>query len=142
MSSYIIREVDAGEDEIAELIQDLNIEAKFPRLEESDFDGHWWLASFDSEVIGFTGVVPSAQWAGVGYLKRSYVDPDHRGNGLQLKFFKLRETRARKNAWTHLISDCTNNVHSANNFIRAGYRLYEPSKPWGYKETLYWSKKL
>jgi phage terminase large subunit len=34
------------------------------------------------------------------------------------------------------------NVVSANNFIRAGYRLFEPKSPWGWANTLYWRKTL
>jgi hypothetical protein len=34
------------------------------------------------------------------------------------------------------------NVASANNFIRAGYRLYEPQSPWGWPRTLYWRKSI
>jgi phage terminase large subunit len=37
-------------------------------------------------------------------------------------------------------SDTTDNVASANNFIRAGYRLYQPQHPWGWPHTLYWRK--
>ena len=31
-------------------------------------------------------------------------------------------------------------VHSANNFIRAGYRLFTPLNPWAWSNTLYWRK--
>ena len=31
-------------------------------------------------------------------------------------------------------------VHSANNFIRAGYRLFSPLNPWAWSNTLYWRK--
>jgi phage terminase large subunit len=31
-------------------------------------------------------------------------------------------------------------VHSANNFIRAGYRLFSPRNPWAWPNTLYWRK--
>jgi phage terminase large subunit len=37
-------------------------------------------------------------------------------------------------------SDTTDNVASANNFIRAGYRLYRPQHPWAWPNTLYWRK--
>jgi phage terminase large subunit len=39
-------------------------------------------------------------------------------------------------------SDTTDNVVSANNFIRAGYRLFQPHSPWGWTNTLYWRKVL
>lgn len=32
------------------------------------------------------------------------------------------------------------NVFSANNFIKAGYSLYQPRAPWGWPNTLYWRK--
>jgi phage terminase large subunit len=34
------------------------------------------------------------------------------------------------------------NVPSANNFIRAGYRLFQPRVPWGWSHTLYWRKQI
>jgi phage terminase large subunit len=39
-------------------------------------------------------------------------------------------------------SDTTDNVASANNFIRAGYQLYQPRHPWGWPRTLYWRKSI
>jgi phage terminase large subunit len=37
-------------------------------------------------------------------------------------------------------SDTTDNIASANNFIKSGYRLYQPQFPWGWPHTLYWRK--
>ena len=34
------------------------------------------------------------------------------------------------------MSDTTNNLISANNFIKAGYRLYQPQYPWGWPNTV------
>ena len=34
------------------------------------------------------------------------------------------------------------NAISANNFIQAGYRLFEPQVPWAWSHTLYWRKWL
>jgi hypothetical protein len=39
-------------------------------------------------------------------------------------------------------TDTTDNVASANNFIRAGYRLYRPQHPWAWPNTLYWRKSI
>jgi hypothetical protein len=36
----------------------------------------------------------------------------------------------------------TDNLASANNFIRAGYRLYQPQHPWAWPNTLYWRKSI
>jgi hypothetical protein len=38
--------------------------------------------------------------------------------------------------------DTSGNVPSANNFIRAGYRMFRPACPWAFPETLYWRKEL
>jgi phage terminase large subunit len=39
-------------------------------------------------------------------------------------------------------SDTTDNLASANNFIRAGYRLYLPQTPWAWPNSLYWRKSM
>jgi hypothetical protein len=52
------------------------------------------------------------------------------------------ECRARRKRWCSIVSDTTDNLVSANNFIRAGYRLYQPEYPWGWPNTLYWRKSL
>jgi hypothetical protein len=50
------------------------------------------------------------------------------------------EARARLIGWRSIVSDTTDNLSSANNFIRAGYRLFEPRHPWAWPRTLYWRK--
>ena len=67
---------------------------------------------------------------------------DHCGNSLQLRFMRALELRARRNGWFWIVSDTTENPVSANNFIRAGYRLYLPEQPWGWAHTLYWRKQI
>jgi hypothetical protein len=57
-----------------------------------------------------------------------------------LRLMQAAELRARRNGWTCLVSDTTRNVASANNFIRADYRLYQPQNPWAFADTLYWRK--
>jgi hypothetical protein len=34
------------------------------------------------------------------------------------------------------------NIASANNFIRAGYRMFQPHHPWAFPNTLYWRKMI
>jgi hypothetical protein len=53
---------------------------------------------------------------------------------------RATEARARANGWCSIVSDTTDNVVSANNFIKAGYRLYRPRCPWAWPHTLYWRK--
>jgi len=52
------------------------------------------------------------------------------------------EARGRRIGWESIVSDTTDNPASANNFIRAGYLLYEPEVPWAWSHTLYWKKRL
>ena len=42
---------------------------------------------------------------------------------------RAMEARGRLNVWCAIVSDTTDNVSSANNFIRAGYRLFIPAHP-------------
>jgi hypothetical protein len=66
----------------------------------------------------------------------------HWGNRLQLRLMRALESRARLTGWSWLISDTTDNLASANNFIRAGYLLYQPANPWAWPHTLYWRKAI
>ncbi|MEA2863747.1 MAG: phage terminase large subunit [Bradyrhizobium sp.] len=63
-------------------------------------------------------------------------------NALQLRLMRALESRARHNGWNSIVSDTTDNLASANNFIRAGYRLYQPPHPWAWPHTLYWRKSI
>lgn len=63
-------------------------------------------------------------------------------NALQLRLMRASESRARHNGWGCIVSDTTSNLASANNFIRAGYRLYQPQYPWAWANSLYWRKPI
>jgi phage terminase large subunit len=63
-------------------------------------------------------------------------------NSLQLRFIRAVESRGRRNGWNVVVSDTTDNLVSANNFIRAGYKLFRPKEPWAWPHTLYWRKFL
>lgn len=142
--TYRIREVDASDDEVADYIHHFNHQtSEFPPLTWAELDGgFWWLAYRGNEPVAFAGMVPSKQYDNVGYFKRAGVDPAHRGHGLQIRLMRVRENKARKIGYTHLISECTDTVYSANNFIKAGFKIYEPIKPWAFKNSIYWIKAL
>jgi len=144
MTVYRLREVDASDDEIAETINTLHdLYPQFPKLKDTDFDtGHWWLVSNGASYVAYAGMVPSDRYLSAGYYKRVAVVPAHRGNGLQLRLTRALESRARRNGWNSIVSDTTDTVHSANNFIKAGYRLFEPAYPWAFPNSLYWIKSL
>jgi GNAT superfamily N-acetyltransferase len=140
---YRIREVDVNDDEIAETLADLHRLTFFDGAVVPEFDwGHWWLAYFERMPVAFAGVVPSTRAYNAGYLSRVGVLKKHSGNGLQLRLMRALESRARHNGWNWIVSDTTNNLASANNFIRGGYQLYQPQYPWAWPNTLYWRKSI
>jgi hypothetical protein len=140
---YRIREVDGQDDEIADTLFDLHRLTFFGGAPVPEFDqGHWWLAYRDSLPVAFAGVVPSTHASNAGYFCRVGVLRKHCGNALQLRLMRAMELRAWHNGWSSIVSDTTDNLASANNFIRAGYRLYQPQYPWAWPNTLYWRKSI
>src|SRR5262249_24870783 len=138
--TYRICKVDGSDEETAEELRDLDILTfgkTAPRIISDD--GHWWLAYFNDHPVGFLGAVDSTIINGVGYFSRVGVLPVHRGHGLQLRLMRAMERHART-IWRGIVSDTSYNAHSANNFIRAGYRIFQPDLPWGYPHTIYWRK--
>ncbi|MBI5261314.1 MAG: GNAT family N-acetyltransferase [Bradyrhizobium sp.] len=140
---YRIRAVDGGDEEIAETLSDLHRLTFFDSAPIPDFEsGCWWFACCASQPIGFAGLVPSTHVPNSGYFCRVGILRPHWGRGLQLRLTRALEAQARRNGWDSVVSDTTDNPVSANNFIRAGYRLYQPQFPWGWANTLYWSRQM
>jgi GNAT superfamily N-acetyltransferase len=140
---YRIREVDGNDDEIADTLADIHRLTFFDGASVPEFDrGHWWLAYREAVPVAFAGVVPSTHAYNAGYFCRVGVLKKDCGHGLQLRLMRALESRARQNGWSAVVSDTTDNLASANNFIRAGYRLYQPQTPWAWPNTLYWRKSI
>src|SRR3978361_1750771 len=138
---YRIREVDGSDDDVADALSDLHRLTFFDSAPIPEFDhGHWWLARCETEPVAFAGIIPSTHVCNAGYFCRVGVLRKHWGDGLQLRLMRALEARARLNGWCSVISDTTANLPSANNFIRAGYRLSQPQHPWAWPHTLYWRK--
>lgn len=116
----------------------------FPELTDKHLnEGYWWVA-YDGEPVGFAGMVQflPAPFK-VGYLKRAYVFPEHRGNGLQGEFLALRALKAQKLGWYGLVVECKpGNVWSAENFKRAGFTRFEPEQKWAGPDDLYFMKRV
>lgn len=105
--------------------------------------GHWWVAYTETgKPVGFAGLVRSAQWTNAGYMCRAGVLPEYQGHGLQKRLIQARIKKAKSLNWEWLITDTTDNPASANSLISAGFKLYEPSVPWGYKHSLYWRLRI
>ena len=140
---YRIRMVDASDDDVADTLADLHRLTFFDTAAMPDFDlGVWWLAHCGDDPVAFAGVLPSTHARNCGYFSRVGVLPQHWGRGLQLRLMRAVEARSRRIGWNSIVSDTTNNSFSANNFIKAGYRLFEPEVPWAWSHTLYWRRSL
>ncbi len=140
-AGYRIREVDPRDEEIVEVLNELHRATFLDSAPVPSFDeGYWWLAFRGSVPVAFAGLVQSTHAPNAGYLCRVGVISKHWGRSLQLRLLRATERRARRSGWQSIVSDTTDNVSSANNFIRAGYRLYRPKHPWGWPSTLYWRK--
>ena len=138
---YRIREADGQDEEVAETLAELHRLTFFGSAPIPPFDcGHWWLALCDRVPVAFAGLIPSTRAPNSGYFCRVGVIRRHWGRSLQLRLMRAAEKRARRDGLDCIVSDTTDNAISANNFIKAGYKLYEPRAPWGWPNTLYWRK--
>jgi len=104
--------------------------------------GSWWIATENGVDIGFAGLVRTVSWTDCGYLCRAGVIPGARGQGLQKQFIRVRLRQAKALGWKWVVTDTTDNPASANSLISTGFKLFQPTKPWGFKNTLYWRRKL
>ena len=118
---YRVREVDGSDDDVADTLSELHRLTFFDGASVPKFDhGHWWLARCEAEPVAFAGIIPSTHVPNAGYFCRVGVLSKHPGRSLQLRLMRALEARARLNGWCLVISDTTDNVSSANNFIRGG----------------------
>lgn len=143
---YRISEVDGSDDDIAETLRELHDEVFGDTAPQIDPErGFWWLAieaSHGRELAGFCGLTPTYADHTLGYLKRAGVLRPHRGQGLQRRFVRVREAKARRLGMRGIITDTSDNPSSANNLIACGYRIFRPPEPWGFNHTIYWTKDL
>ena len=143
---YTIREVAPRDRMIAALLHGFNALAPetFPALEPRHLThGHWWIVYHSGVPAAFAGLVPFEGFPRVGYLKRAYVMPKHRGHGLQRALLATREAKARHLGWTLLVSECSaENAPSAKNFAAAGFTTFDPEQRWGAPNSIYWRKDL
>jgi GNAT superfamily N-acetyltransferase len=142
---FEISEVDATTPKISAILHGMNGRSPdlFPPLLERHLEsGFWWLAMHERNPVGFAGLVAMEPFANVGYLKRCYVMPDHRGHGLQYRLLMARELKARQLGWSTLVSETkADNTHSASNFRKAGFEQCEPEQKWA-RDSIYWVKHL
>lgn len=139
--SYKIREVDGGDN--ADILADLHKTCFEDAADQANYEnGFWWLAYYEKEPIAFAGITPSDLGHNIGYLKRVGVLPEHRGSGLQKRLIRVREAKAKRNGWYRIVTDCTDNPASANSLFKAGYKMFAPTYPWAFENSLYWTKTI
>lgn len=141
-----IKEVDGYNEEVADALRELHHQCFGDAAPQIDPErGFWWLAfttDAGRELAGFCGLTPTFSDASLGYLKRAGVLRPYRGQGLQRRFVRVREAKAKRIGMRGIVTDTTDNPPSANNLIACGYRIYDPPQPWGFSNTIYWSKDL
>lgn len=143
--SYVITEVDGVVS--SGLLHYLNsLNPGFPPLHDKHLrHGYWWVAQEikSTSFVGFAGMVPMAPFEDVGYMKRAFVVPAHRGHGLQCRFMVAREAKASEIGWTMLVGECDGDNHaSARSFEKRGFTRCEPEQPWEKKGSIYFAKLL
>lgn len=141
--TYWIREVDTTNDEVTDALVDLHRATFLNAAPIPAFDqGHWWIGFYRDEPVSFAALVESDRYPLTGYFKRVGVTDGHRGHALQRRHMRVMEARAKRNGLIALVSDTTDNVPSANNFVAAQWRMFVPDHPWSLPTSLYWKKSL
>ena len=59
-----------------------------------------------------------------------------------MRLIRERECKAKRLGWSWLVTDTSNNIASSNSLIKAGYKLYRPTFPWGFAHRLYWREQI
>lgn len=146
---FRIKEIDATEEHYNEALTDLHDLTFFDPGIRADFErGYWWLVYDFTDAwsaqnpIAFCGLTHALATPGTGYLKRAGVLKAYRGNGLQGRMIRVRETKARKLGLHTMLTDTTENPPSSNALIKAGYRIFEPENRWAFTYSIYWKKDL
>jgi len=138
----LIRNVDPSKKAIATTLKYLQKKC-LPYDEPYDVSKGWWWVAYDQgKPVAFAGLVRSSSWSDCGYLCRAGVLSLYRGKGIQKKLIAVRTKKAKKIGYKWLISDTRDNHPSANSLAKAGFRMFTPTNPWGYNDTLYWRKRL
>lgn len=101
--------------------------------------GHYWILWADGAPIGYTGIVMAKRDPGTAVRTRSCVLRGYRGKGLQRRLIRVTQRWARRERLECVLATTASwNSSSANNFIRTGWRVYNPKNHWMEAGTIYW----
>jgi GNAT superfamily N-acetyltransferase len=137
-----IRKVDTTIERNRALLHWLQLEALPGDVPMETEEGQWWIAYEDTNPIGFCGAKRSSRWSDTVYLCRAGVLRAFRGKGIQKKLIRIRVNYARREGFTWMISDTFYNPASANSLINCGFKMFNPTNPWSFKDACYWRKRL
>lgn len=117
---------------------------EFHPLERQHLEGgHWFAVHVGEQLAAFAGYVPFVPFPDIVYFKRVAVLPEYRGYGFQRKLMRIGEATCRARGYARMVSTTdVVNVHSANNFVKEGWLLTNPERPWEPVPSLYWVKDL
>jgi len=105
--------------------------------------GAWWWMAYDGDKsVGFTGAKFEEEFNTL-FLARSGVFREYRGQGIQRRFIRVRENLARRREIPRIATYTSHdNIQSANNLIKCGYRIYQPPFLWGCAGAIYFEKRI
>lgn len=105
-----------------------------------------WLAKDSTGILVGYASLKLVDGGSTAFLSKSGVLWNARGQGLQKRFIRVRERRARELGLSTIITyTSSDNVPSINSLISCGYKNYQPARDWGLpfgNGGLYWKKKL
>lgn len=140
---YFVRQVDNKSKDIQDALMGLQLTILDGTRPAKPEIGYWWMVTTEKgEVVGFAAMKQSAQFGDCVFFHRSGIMEEHTGQGLQKRLIKARMRKAKHMGFNWAVSDTTHNPASSNSLINCGFKMYQPSKPWGWKHTCYWRLKL
>ena len=100
-----------------------------------------WIAWHKEEPVGFC--ILTNMGKSIAYLSRSGVLKEYRGHGLQRRMIRVRESYAKKQNFTKIITYTKiYNIKSSHNLQKCNFWLYRPEYEYADKDCLYWIKEL
>jgi len=99
----------------------------------------WWVVVDARKIIAYCGCLYSE---GICIFIRAWVNARYRGKGIQSRMIKVRLKTAKQYCYTAITYTTHNNVHSANNLFKNGFKMYIPQQKYVGKEMIYFRKDL
>lgn len=99
----------------------------------------WWVIVDNGQIIAYCGCIFTE---GICIMNRAWVHKNYRGNGMQRKMILKRIESAKQYCRTIITYTTADNVHSANNLIKCGFKMYTPEYAYAGRDVLYWIKGL